>query len=264
MKKFFKQLFYVPKHEKPTDENILNMVLPAFFGIVMCATCLVGLTLAWFTASIDTPTRTLMASNFHAVTVVGGDGPSAVALTAESGADAYELGEGTHEIVIEPTGNGTGYCKVILGDKEYYTAPIKNEKFVFTVEVTAGTVKCTVIPVWGTYTGEANLKVGDVVSVEGTVTPDEILPTDPTDVVTPAVGGDTEDTAAGTEAEASDTTSEITPEDTTETPEGDTSSDTTENSEDEAPDTEAEETETETTSDEAPASDDGDIEGESN
>lgn len=234
------------------------MLFPAFFGIVMCATCLVGLTLAWFTATVETPNQKIVASNFYVETTVTNDSGDVV----EPKENEYTLAVGTYTVEITPTGNGSGYCKVTVDGAEHYTVAIKGQKIAFTLEVTDGEAKCTITPVWGTYSGEADIKT--VLTVPGTVTPDEIQPTDPTDTETPVAGG--EDTTLDTEAPAPETTPDSKPEDTTETqtpPE--TSADTESKDTTPAPDTEAEETEAETTPQEEPApNDDGEIGDEIN
>ena len=67
MRKWTQVKLYIGKHEKPTDENIMHLLMPSILGVLVCMVCLFGSTWAWFTAGIqvdgDAATK---AANFSA------------------------------------------------------------------------------------------------------------------------------------------------------------------------------------------------------
>ena len=67
MRKWTRIKLYIGKHEKPTDENIMRLLMPSILGVLVCMVCLFGSTWAWFTAGIqvdgDAATK---AANFSA------------------------------------------------------------------------------------------------------------------------------------------------------------------------------------------------------
>lgn len=220
MKKFFKQLFYVPKHEKPTDENIIKMLLPPIAGIIMCAACLVGLTLAWFTTSVETPTKKITASNFDAAVTVRYE--NAYGEDAASVQSVYELESGTYYVELRPTGNGTGYVIVEADGEKYYTEPIRNEDFCFTLNV-EGNVRLSFTPVWGTYSGEADVAGDGVLFVSAKAPSESVedIEIDYSNSGSASSDSDSEETSSGDKAD--DTVSSDNVPDSTETSSGTTS-----------------------------------------
>ena len=71
MRKWTQVKLYIGKHEKPTDENIMRLLMPSILGVLVCMVCLFGSTWAWFTAGIqvdgDAATK---AANFSAAVTV--------------------------------------------------------------------------------------------------------------------------------------------------------------------------------------------------
>lgn len=71
MRKWTRIKLYIGKHEKPTDENIMRLLMPSILGVLVCMVCLFGSTWAWFTAGIqvdgDAATK---AANFSAAVTV--------------------------------------------------------------------------------------------------------------------------------------------------------------------------------------------------
>ena len=105
MKEWLKRIFYMPKHSKPTDENIQRLLVPSVVGIALCMICLAGSTWAWFSASVQTAPQTIEAANFDiAVTVNDELVPSPVTL---------EAGQ-QYTVTLTAIGNAPsgGYCEV--------------------------------------------------------------------------------------------------------------------------------------------------------
>ncbi len=126
MKELLDRFFYIPKHAKPTDDNIRRLIFPSIAGIVLCMICLAGATWAWFSAGVQLPAQRMTAAYYEvrveSVVKVEGDVP------------APQISEGTYTLeadkkyIITLTAHGTvekcgGYCLIENGDKtvKYYT-----------------------------------------------------------------------------------------------------------------------------------------------
>lgn len=237
--------FYRAKHaakEKRSD-GLMHILAPSMLAICICAICLCGASWAWFTASTSTGTAQIQSSSYKLSYQIGSD----TAELAETGT-AYTLTSDTTVITLKATGTAgaTGYCSIKIGDETYYTEQIfVDGTFTFTVNAAAGT-EITLTPKWGTYSHDATLHNGDVITATGsqpsnTQTPDNgvtaepstepIAPTAPTTPSsTPAESATTapEPSAtapAATQPEPTDTEPTPAPETTT-TPENTTAAQT--------------------------------------
>ncbi len=160
MKQWIKSFLYIPKHSKPTDENILRLLLPSFVGIVICMVCLAGTTWAWFTASVQTQPQTLAAANFSIEAAVTDAENAPVDISSPLNAGQV--------YTVTLTASGTadefgGCCIVKGGGKTYYTEQIRPGNtltFTFTPETTD---VYTFTGVWGEYSGDASIADGAVI-----------------------------------------------------------------------------------------------------
>ena len=157
MKRWLKRIFYIPKHSKPTDENILRLLLPSAVGIALCMVCLAGSTWAWFTASVQTQPQTIAAANFDI----------SAALTTEDGtpiAPGKPLQAG-QAYTVTLTASGTaaefgGYCMVEGDDKSRYTEQLLPDKTLTFTLIPEKDGIYTFTGVWGEYSGEADITDG--------------------------------------------------------------------------------------------------------
>ena len=156
MKRLLNAFFYTPKHTKPTDENIPQLLLPSVVGIILCMVCLAGTTWAWFSASIKSPPQTITAANYDI----------AVAVTDEAGAPVAldQPLEAGRAYTVTLTAGGTapsgGYCVVKSGGASLYTAPLlPGEEMSFTL-IPESDDTYTFDAVWGTYNGGADITAG--------------------------------------------------------------------------------------------------------
>lgn len=141
MKQWLKSAIYNPKHTKLTDENILQLLLPSFAGIIICMVCLAGMTWAWFSASISTPSQTITAANYE-VTVTSvtkkADGKK---IEPQDGKYVLEAGT-AYTIQLEAKGTAKehgGYCLIQNDDGTavFYTQIFKpNESITISLTVT--------------------------------------------------------------------------------------------------------------------------------
>lgn len=180
MKEKFKNLLYVPKHMKTTDDNILRLLLPSFAGIAVCVLCLAGLTWAWFSVSVTAKPQSLIAANFDVAVEVTGASSDALITPEESG--YYALAAGAYRITLNRAGTSekiAGYCLIKIGDAEYPSAPlVLNEPLTFTLALdTEKAVGFT--PVWGTRDGEP-VRDGDTITIteQGQTTEPSAEPTE--------------------------------------------------------------------------------------
>ena len=181
--------FHRAKHatkEKRSD-GLMHILAPSMLAICICAICLCGASWAWFTASTSTGTTAIQSSSYKLLYQVNEDAtPTELAETGT----AYTLPAGTTSITITLSATGTagatGYCSITVGSKTYYTEQISvndTSEFTFTVNAAADTT-ITLTPKWGTYSHDATLHNGDVITATGsqpsnTQTPDNTVTTEP-------------------------------------------------------------------------------------
>lgn len=166
MKQWLKRIFYMPKHSKPTDENILRLLMPSVVGIALCMVCLAGSTWAWFSSSVQTAPQTIEAANFDiAVTVNDELVPSPVTL---------EAGQ-IYKVTLTATGNAPsgGYCEVESGAVPLYTAALLPSQTLSFTLIPEQSAVYTFTAVWGKYSGKADITNGCTIGAEQPETGDE-------------------------------------------------------------------------------------------
>lgn len=173
------------KVKKERKDSLVPLLLPSVLGIFICTVCVCGMTWAWYTASVETPTQKLTSANYEVTveSVTGADGAKINPI--ENG--SYSLAQGnTYTVIL--TASGTvkecgGYCLIQndAGDKTY-TQTFKPGKSI-TVQFTPNTSgSYTFSGVWGSLpTGTAEYlhhtdAVTDPVSDNGD-TPAQSAPT---------------------------------------------------------------------------------------
>ena len=166
MREWLKRIFYIPKHEKPSDENILRLLMPSVVGIALCMVCLAGSTWAWFSASIQTVAQTIEAANYNIAVTVNGK-PVSSPVTLEAGQK--------YTVTLTAIGNAPsgGYCEVESGAVFLYTETIlPNELLAFTL-IPDSNAAYTFTAVWGEYSGGADITNNCVIGQEETETGEE-------------------------------------------------------------------------------------------
>ena len=238
--KVYPVFFHRAKHaaKKKRSDGLMHILAPSMLAICLCVICLCSVSWAWFTASTSTGTTAIQSSSYKLLYQVGED--AAATELAEKGT-AYTLTEDTTKITLKATGTAgaTGYCSIKIGDETYYTEQIfADGTFTFTVNAATGT-QIVLTPKWGTYSHDATLHNGDVITATGsqqsnTQAPDNAVttepstePTAPTTPIAPTTPGsapaESKTTApepsatapAATQPETTDTEPAPAPEDTT-------------------------------------------------
>ena len=159
MKRWLKRIFYTPRHSKPTDENILRLLMPSAVGIALCMVCLAGSTWAWFSASVQTAPQTITAANYDIEVSVVDAGKNPVNLTSQLKANE------TYTVTLKATGTAPsgGYCIITdASGNVVYTSEtlLPNATVVFPFEPSTTDVY-TFTAVWGSYNGTANISEND-------------------------------------------------------------------------------------------------------
>ena len=111
------------KVKKERKDSLVPLLLPSILGIFICTVCVCGMTWAWYTASVETPTQKLTSACYEVTveSVTGADGKEISPI--ENG--SYSLAQGnTYTVIL--TASGTvkecgGYCLIQndAGDKTY-------------------------------------------------------------------------------------------------------------------------------------------------
>lgn len=187
MRQWLKSAVYNPKHAKPTDDNILRMILPSIVGIMFCMICLAGTTWAWFSASIQPRPQTIKAANYDIEVSVKNESGDLV-----SAVQPLEAGQ-AYKITLTASGTADkvgGYCIVGGGGKELYTDTLlPGEKLVFTFAPDQ-TAVYTFTSVWGSYSGEVDIKEGSRIGQGAEIQPG------PKEPETQQAGGDVQKSPA--------------------------------------------------------------------
>lgn len=158
MKYWIKAIFYDPKHEKPTDENIFRLLMPSFVGIIVCMVCLAGSTWAWFYASIQVQPQTIAAANFNIVASIKDANDNEIPITSKG---SYALSQGS-EYKVTLTAVGTadkfgGYCMVEGAGASHYTDTMLPDDTLSFTFIPQATSDYTFTAVWGKYSGTADI-----------------------------------------------------------------------------------------------------------
>ncbi len=143
--KLYKELFYVPKHEKLPDKVFRCRMVVSLLTILACTAIMAASTFALFYSEVSTDHSTL-AGAYYSVTVD----------KAENGVYICDLAfEDKHTFVIKADGTAsTGYCKIQVGENIYYTEQIfQGSSLTLTIQAAQGT-PIIFTPGWGTLSEE--------------------------------------------------------------------------------------------------------------
>ena len=152
---------YRREYEKPTDANILRLLMPSILGMLLCMVCLAGMTWAWFTDTSDVATATIQASHYEVETrIATGEGE----ITGEDG--TYTIAPNTdYEVTLTAVGNTTngGFSAVSVDGDTYYTeCMMTGDRIAFTVCSKNGEI--TINSSWQEFnSGEKTLKYGSYI-----------------------------------------------------------------------------------------------------
>lgn len=219
--RYFRRLFYKPKHAADTgdDYGIYRSLAPSVAGIALCTACLCGTSWAWFTATATTGVESIQTASYSADATIASvtDGVQTASLADEDVVAVCDKGDdgimtytfpsdGAYSVMLTPSGTATvGYCKIDLGDDVYYTPQLTAGSMTVIVNATAGQT-LTIVPQWGTYSGEATIGDGDTIgesSGSGSSEEPASSTADDTDSASEEEGGSVAEGSSSTEESAS-------------------------------------------------------------
>lgn len=143
--KLYKDLFYIPKHEKLPDKVFRCRMAVSLLTILACTAVLAASTFALFYLEVSTHASTI-AGAYYSVTVD----------STENGTYICPLlPEDKHTFEIKADGTATtGYCKIQVGNQVYYTKRIfQGQSLVLTVQAAENT-PIVFTPGWGALSEE--------------------------------------------------------------------------------------------------------------
>lgn len=167
IKRWIKNLFYVPKYGKVSDQSFSRIMLSSVFGILICGMCLAGLTWAWFTSHVTSTANNITSAKFSVdIRVIPNGTDTPLSPTEENG--NYILDSGTYTVTVTAQGSATaGFCTIAFGGQTYHTVPLftdtesESHSVTFTVTSTSDNSPLTIIPQWGTYAKNGETLVGN-------------------------------------------------------------------------------------------------------
>lgn len=142
--------------EKKTTKGAL---FTSVVAMLLCLVMLIGTTFAWFTGSVVNTGNQVQSARFQVKTAVSSQaGP----LTREEDGTFLLDRDQVYTVALTAGGDAsTGYCKILVGEKEYRTAQLApGQTMTFTIDCTAAQTRLTVIAAWGT--GSAAATGGDL------------------------------------------------------------------------------------------------------
>ena len=139
--KLYKELFYIPKHEKLPDKVFRCRMAVSLLTILACTAVMAASTFALFYSEVSTD-HSIIASAYYSVKVGNTENETYICpLTYED----------KHIFEIKADGTATtGYCKIQVGEQVYYTEQIfQGSSLTLTVQAAQGT-PVIFAPGWGT------------------------------------------------------------------------------------------------------------------
>ncbi len=161
-----KYLFTVPKGEKVTEKHLRRVLISSVVSILLCMTCLVSTTWAWFTVSITSENNEIRIGTFAVEVSVEKTGENEE-YAPQMPSDGI-LTQGEYMVTIKNTGDCGGFCLITLtddtGGETILTTPtISGELPVnLTITVLGGEVNMTITNHWGQSPEERDSWTGSV------------------------------------------------------------------------------------------------------
>lgn len=163
--------------EKKRGDGLFHLLAPSIIGALLCVVCLCGASWAWFSAYTSTGETVIKSSEYNITAAVRDSENSPV----EVKNNACTVADGVYKVTLSANGSqgATGYCRVEIGGKIYYTEQITAVgNFTFTIKTT-GSSDVKFVSKWGSCavrTKENTIVSGAEISVIGTVTQAESEP----------------------------------------------------------------------------------------
>lgn len=124
------------KPSRSSDRRYMRNIVPLFLGMLICISCLAGVTWAWFTANSTASVQRIQSAEYSvAVEVKKVFNQELAAVTVEENVASCTLEPDTgYSVKLTPNGTATkGFCLITDGTNVYTTGPLSGEEpFEFT------------------------------------------------------------------------------------------------------------------------------------
>lgn len=140
----------VSKEERRSD-GLYHILAPSMMAICACALYLCGTSWAWYSSTQASSVSSIISATYDADVAINVDGATSGVpkidtisqMTLESGKE--------YKVTIKASGSATsGYCKVEVGNKVYYTnSIIPNDEYSFKIKANESCI-LKITPQWGT------------------------------------------------------------------------------------------------------------------
>ena len=165
------------RSEKRRGDGLFHLLAPSVVGVLLCAVCLCGASWAWFSAYTSTGETVIKSSEYNITAAVRDSENSPV----EVKNNACTVADGVYKVTLSAKGSqsATGYCRVEIDGKIYYTEQITAVgSFTFTIKTT-GSSDVKFVSKWGSCavrTKDNTIVSSAEISAIGTVTQEESEP----------------------------------------------------------------------------------------
>ena len=161
----YRRIFRSAPRAKSAGGGIWSSLAPSMLGIFICASCLCGVSWAWFNASVASETGAVRSASYTVSVTVTAGGEN-VEVKFKNGKHTATIRTGEYNVTVTPTGSTkNGYCTVGFGGKEYCAVPKNGDTAItFTVKTGAGGI-LTLEPHWGAHDEGANMLDGIIEDV---------------------------------------------------------------------------------------------------
>ena len=150
MRKLYNELFYIPKHAKVSEKNMLARITLSITVVVACLIAMSISAYAYFSCSVTSASNVIKSANFDATVSVVNEFGAEIPLDTENGLQKAILAEGTYTVKLckaDTSTAQTGFCIVTINGIDYHTQQLGSVEF--TLKVAEGT-ELTLNCHWGT------------------------------------------------------------------------------------------------------------------
>ena len=150
MRKLYNELFYIPKHAKVSEKNMLARITLSITVVVACLIAMSISAYAYFSCSVTSASNVIKSANFDATVSVVNEFGAEIPLETENGLQKAILAKGTYTVKLCKTDTSTaqtGFCIVTINGIDYHTQQLGSVEFILKVpDATELTLNCH----WGT------------------------------------------------------------------------------------------------------------------
>lgn len=123
-----KYLFTVPEGEKITEKHLTRVLVSSICSILLCMSCLVSTTWAWFAVSVENTGNVIEVGSFAVTTTVTSLADGAEIQPTSLYEHGYYLPEGDYSVKVELKEESVaGYCEVYVNNERLGTL-VLNQK----------------------------------------------------------------------------------------------------------------------------------------